>query len=162
MDAIRTEKLTKRYKSLTAVDALDLSVKEGELFALLGVNGAGKSTTVKMLSCLVQPTAGDAFLCGHSDDSLQLRFINRRQIDVIEQEIPPHIHCPKSEIGIIAPYREVQQLRGTLADPKIEVDTIHKFRGREKDVIILSCVDDIVTPFSDDPHLLNVAVSRDT
>ena len=87
MDAIRTEKLTKRYKSLTAVDALDLTVKEGELFALLGVNGAGKSTTVKMLSCLVQPTAGDAFLCGHSDDSLQLRFINRRQIDVIEQEI---------------------------------------------------------------------------
>lgn len=95
MDAIRTEKLTKRYKSLTAVDALDLTVKEGELFALLGVNGAGKSTTVKMLSCLVQPTAGDAFLCGHSDDSLQLRFINRRQIDVIEQEILPPYPLPQ-------------------------------------------------------------------
>ena len=87
--------------------------------------------------------------------------INQRQIDVIEQEILPHIHCPKSEIGIIAPYRDqVQQLRAALADPEIEVDTIHKFQGREKDVIILSCVDDIVTPFSDDPHLLNVAVSR--
>lgn len=101
MDAIRTEKLTKRYKSLTAVDALDLTVKEGELFALLGVNGAGKSTTVKMLSCLVQPTAGDAFLCGHSDDSLQLRFINRRQIDVIEQEIPPISIAPNPKSGLL-------------------------------------------------------------
>ncbi len=66
MEAIRTEKLTKRYKDVTAVDALDLTVEKGELFALLGVNGAGKSTTVKMLSCLVKPTAGEAFLHGKS------------------------------------------------------------------------------------------------
>ena len=66
MQAIKTEKLTKKYKDLVAVDNLDLTVNQGELFALLGVNGAGKTTTIKMLTCLTQPTEGDAFLNGHS------------------------------------------------------------------------------------------------
>ena len=64
--AIRTENLTKRYGALTAVDGLNLTVRRGELFALLGVNGAGKTTAIRMLSCLTRPTAGDAFLGGHS------------------------------------------------------------------------------------------------
>ena len=66
MDAIKIVGLTKKYKSLTAVDDLHLSVKQGELFSLLGVNGAGKTTTIKMLSCLTAPTSGDAFLNGKS------------------------------------------------------------------------------------------------
>ncbi|MBP5153450.1 MAG: ABC transporter ATP-binding protein [Lachnospiraceae bacterium] len=66
MDAIRTLSLTKHYKEVTAVDALDLTVREGELFSLLGVNGAGKSTTIRMLSCLSRPDSGDALLLGHS------------------------------------------------------------------------------------------------
>ena len=66
MDAIRIEGLTKRYKNVTAVDGLCLTVKQGELLSLLGVNGAGKTTTVKMLSCLTAPTEGDAFLHGKS------------------------------------------------------------------------------------------------
>ena len=64
MSAIQTFGLTKRYKNLTAVDALDLEVQQGELFALLGVNGAGKSTAIKMLSCLTSPTAGEAMVGG--------------------------------------------------------------------------------------------------
>ena len=66
MDAIRTEGLTKRYRDVLAVDGLTLSVKVGELFSLLGVNGAGKTTAIKMLSCLTEPTEGDAFLLGNS------------------------------------------------------------------------------------------------
>jgi len=66
MNAIETHKLTKRYKDLTAVDGLELTVRQGELFALLGVNGAGKTTTIKMLSCLTRPSAGDALLLGRS------------------------------------------------------------------------------------------------
>ena len=62
MDAIRIEGLTKKYKDVVAVDNLSLSVRKGELFSLLGVNGAGKTTVIKMLSCLTQPTSGDAFL----------------------------------------------------------------------------------------------------
>lgn len=66
MYAIQTTALTKRYRDVTAVDNLNLQVKQGELLSLLGVNGAGKTTTVSMLSCLSAPTSGDAFLHGHS------------------------------------------------------------------------------------------------
>ena len=66
MLAIKTEKLRKEYRDVTAVRSLDLSIEQGELFALLGVNGAGKSTTIKMLSCLCTPTGGEAFLNGKS------------------------------------------------------------------------------------------------
>ena len=66
MDGVVTEGLTKRYGSLTAVEALDLAVPAGERFALLGVNGAGKTTTVRMLCCLTRPTAGRALVGGRS------------------------------------------------------------------------------------------------
>ena len=66
MMAIKTQGLTKRYRELTAVDSLQLEIKQGELFALLGVNGAGKTTAIKMLSCLTAPTAGDALVGGYS------------------------------------------------------------------------------------------------
>ena len=66
MYAIQTKGLTKRYKDITAVDGLDLEIRQGELFALLGVNGAGKTTAIKMLSCLTQPTQGDAIVGGYS------------------------------------------------------------------------------------------------
>ena len=69
MIAIKTERLTKRYKDILAVDSLSLCINEGELFSLLGVNGAGKTTTVKMLSCLTKPTEGDAYLLGKSISS---------------------------------------------------------------------------------------------
>ncbi|MBO4979834.1 MAG: ABC transporter ATP-binding protein [Clostridia bacterium] len=66
MVAVKLENLTKKYKDVVAVDRLSLDIEEGELFALLGVNGAGKTTAIKMLSCLTAPTEGDAFLLGKS------------------------------------------------------------------------------------------------
>ena len=66
MYAIKTERLTKKYKDLIAVDSLNLSIAQGELFALLGVNGAGKTTTIKMLTCLTKPNSGNAFVNGNS------------------------------------------------------------------------------------------------
>ena len=66
MTAIKTENLTKKYKDKTVVNKLNLEINKGELFALLGVNGAGKSTTIKMLTTLVTPTRGDAVLFGKS------------------------------------------------------------------------------------------------
>lgn len=65
-DAIIISGLTKKYGEKTVVDQLSLSVRQGELFSLLGVNGAGKTTTIKMLSCLTAPTSGDAEMLGHS------------------------------------------------------------------------------------------------
>ena len=66
MNAIEILGITKEYGGRRVVDKLELTVRAGELFALLGINGAGKSTTIKMLSCLTVPTAGDANLMGHS------------------------------------------------------------------------------------------------
>ena len=66
MQEIKTVELVKRYKNLTAVNKLNLEIHQGELFSLLGVNGAGKSTTIKMLTCITKPTDGDAFIGGYS------------------------------------------------------------------------------------------------
>ena len=66
MQAIKTMELVKQYKSLTAVDKLNLDIQQGELFSLLGVNGAGKTTAIKMLSCLTKPTGGDGLVGGYS------------------------------------------------------------------------------------------------
>ena len=63
--AIETKGLSKRFGDVTAVDALDLSIRRGELFALLGVNGAGKTTTIRMLTTLARPTGGTAHVCGY-------------------------------------------------------------------------------------------------
>ncbi|MBQ9814737.1 MAG: AAA family ATPase [Lachnospiraceae bacterium] len=84
---------------------------------------------------------------------------NQRQIDVIKNEVLPFIDAPKEQIGIIAPYNEqVNEIRKQI--PDIDAATVHKFQGREKDVIILSTVDNQIRDFTDDPYLLNVAVSR--
>lgn len=66
MSAIKTTNLTKKYGDKTVVNNLCLEVKEGEMYALLGVNGAGKSTTIKMLSCLTAPTSGEAQILSKS------------------------------------------------------------------------------------------------
>src|SRR2546430_7498184 len=56
--AIRTQKLSRRFGNLTAVDGIDLQVAAGQFFGFLGPNGAGKSTTIKMLTGLLASTAG--------------------------------------------------------------------------------------------------------
>ena len=84
---------------------------------------------------------------------------NQRQIDIIRDEILPSLDVPEENIGIIAPYNDqVNEIRKQIRN--IDVATVHKFQGREKDVIILSTVDNQIRDFTDDPYLLNVAVSR--
>ncbi len=77
MLAIKTENLTKQYKDKTVVNNLNLTVNKGEMYSLLGVNGAGKSTTIKMLSCLICPTSGDALVMGRSivSDSVKVKEV---------------------------------------------------------------------------------------
>jgi ABC-2 type transport system ATP-binding protein len=65
MEIIRVEKLSKNYKALKALDEVSLSIKEGELFGLLGVNGAGKTTLIRILSGLAKKSGGDAVVDGH-------------------------------------------------------------------------------------------------
>jgi ABC-2 type transport system ATP-binding protein len=73
--AVRCERLTKRYGTTTALDALDLEVPRGALFGFLGPNGAGKTTTIRILAGLARPTSGKAIVAGFdaAQDSIELR-----------------------------------------------------------------------------------------
>ena len=89
--------------------------------------------------------------------------VNQRQVDTITQEVLPVLEERFTDIGIIAPYND--QIRALKAALRMSgrdyvAATVHKFQGREDDAIVLSTVDNQIREFTDDPHLLNVAVSR--
>jgi ABC-2 type transport system ATP-binding protein len=65
MTTIRCERLTKSFGALTAVNGLTLSVEEGEIFCLVGPDGAGKTTPMRLLTSIMEPTSGDAWVAGH-------------------------------------------------------------------------------------------------
>lgn len=77
MLAIKTIGLFKKYKNVNAVNDLNLEIEQGELFSLLGVNGAGKTTVIKLLTCLTKQTSGEAFVGGFDirNQSLQIKKI---------------------------------------------------------------------------------------
>jgi ABC-2 type transport system ATP-binding protein len=66
MNSIEVQNLTKKFGNFTAVDNVSFSVKQGEIFGFLGANGAGKSTTIRMLTGILEPTSGDALVGGYS------------------------------------------------------------------------------------------------
>ncbi|WP_419878155.1 AAA domain-containing protein [Brevibacillus centrosporus] len=89
--------------------------------------------------------------------------VNQREIDVIFDELIPKekLDIAADSIGIITPYnKQIEALQSRIQGTAIEVATVHKYQGREKDRIILSTVDNQITEFTDSPNLLNVAVSR--
>ena len=63
---IRTQDLTKTYGELHAIENLTLELDEGDLFGFIGPNGSGKTTTMRILATLLQPSWGEAYVCGHS------------------------------------------------------------------------------------------------
>src|SRR5436853_2591922 len=83
--AIRTQRLTRRFGNLTAVDGVDLQVAAGSFFGFLGPNGAGKSTTIKMLTGLLAPTSGILQVLGF-DVSKQPMEVKRR-IGVVPEDL---------------------------------------------------------------------------
>jgi len=66
MNTIELKNLTKTFGSFTAVNQMNLDIKEGEVFGFIGPNGAGKSTTIRMLLGLLQPTAGEVYIFGQN------------------------------------------------------------------------------------------------
>ena len=86
------------------------------------------------------------------------RHFNQREIDVITQEVMPE-YADMGTVGIITPYRSQAEEINKVIGSDI-ASTVHKYQGRECDTIIMSMVDNALTEFSDDPNLLNVAISR--
>jgi superfamily I DNA and/or RNA helicase len=91
-------------------------------------------------------------------------WFNLRQAEVIRDEIldkNKERYGDCSTVGIVSPYREhASVLKGEIPMEKLEVDTIHKYQGREKDTIIFSTASNELSEFLDNPNLINVAVSR--
>lgn len=88
---------------------------------------------------------------------------NQRQIDIIYKEIMPELKQKLSadEIGIVSPYNEQKnRLQDTINNANIQVDTVHKYQGREKEAIIITTVNNQISDFIDDPKMLNVAITR--
>jgi ABC-type multidrug transport system, ATPase component len=85
MDAIYVNNLRKTYDNIKyAIDGISFNVKPGEIYGLLGKNGAGKSTTIKVLSTLVKKTSGDVKIFDLDvDKSIEIR----RRIGVVQQDL---------------------------------------------------------------------------
>lgn len=81
MAIIKTQNLTKKFKSLVAVDNVSLEIGEGECFGLLGPNGAGKTTLIRMITAVSPPTAGD--------------------IQVLDKDLKTHAREVKAVLGVI-------------------------------------------------------------
>jgi ABC-2 type transport system ATP-binding protein len=89
--AIVIKNLTKKFKEHVAVDNLSLTIEKGEFFALLGQNAAGKTTTIKMLSCLLTPTNGDALMLGHSIITETAAVKQKMNISPQETAVAPNL-----------------------------------------------------------------------
>ena len=86
MNAIETHDLTKVYNNnFTAVNSLNLEIPDKTIFGMLGPNGAGKTTTIKMLTCLIQPTSGEAIVGGY--DVLKNPNEVRKLLGMVPQQV---------------------------------------------------------------------------
>ena len=99
---IQLDRLTKRYGEDTVVSDLTLTVTTGELLVVLGGSGSGKTTTLKMINRLVEPTAGSVKLDG-TDTSTMIPFELRRRIGYVFQEIGLFPHMTVAENVAITP-----------------------------------------------------------
>jgi hypothetical protein len=87
---------------------------------------------------------------------------NQRQIDEVIQNVLPELgSINQADTGIVSPFRaQTARMQASLGSREIEIDTVHKYQGREKRVIIITTVSNEANEFVDNPNLLNVAVSR--
>ncbi len=123
MLAIETTKLTKRYGRTVAVDALDLAVREGEVYGYLGPNGAGKTTTIRVLLGLHRPTSGDARLFGV--DAWRNAVAAHRRVAYVAAEPALWPDLTSAET-----LQYLERLRGS-RDRAYRDELIHRFRVEE-------------------------------
>jgi len=107
--AIRAEGVSKRYWSVTAVDRLDLAVRRGEVFCLLGPNGSGKTTFLRMLTGYLSPSAGRLLVAGH--DVVRDGLAAKRKIGYVPESVPLYAHMRVGEF-----LRFIARLRKMPAD----------------------------------------------
>lgn len=106
---IEIKKLSKSFGELKAVNNLSLSIKEGELFGLLGPNGSGKTTTIKMLTGQIAPTSGNASILGVNLVKNPIRV--RELVGIIpERETPPSFLTSVEYLHFVAKIRKLDRI----------------------------------------------------
>jgi ABC-2 type transport system ATP-binding protein len=118
---IATDKLTKQFGTVKAVEDLSLEILEGEVFGFLGPNGAGKTTTVRLLTCLIAPTSGSALVNGFSvgkDDTAI-----RRSVGVLTET--PGMYDNLSAERNLSIYASLYEVK----DPKGQVEKYLRLLG---------------------------------
>lgn len=108
---IETKNLTKDFGKLRAVNNFNISLKEGELFGLLGPNGSGKTTTVKLLTGQIKPTKGNATILGVN--VLRNPVGVRELVGIIpEQETPPSFLTSEEYLTFVSRVRKLDDIEG--------------------------------------------------
>jgi len=108
-NAIEMKNLTKNFGDLRAVDSLSFSIKEGELFGLLGPNGSGKTTTVRLLTGQIRPTKGNASVLGVN--ILRNPIKVRELVGIMpEQENPPSFLTAEEYLHFVAKIRDLDNI----------------------------------------------------
>ncbi len=117
-DIIQTEDLTKHYRDVQAAEAVDLQIKQGEIYGFLGLNGAGKTTTIRMLLGMIRPTRGKAWLFGKKVDPGNMDLWNK---------VGHLVEIPYSypELTVLENLEIFRRLR-FLKDPNLLAETIDK------------------------------------
>jgi ABC-2 type transport system ATP-binding protein len=108
-NVVEIRNLTKNFGELKAVNSLSLSIKEGELFGLLGPNGSGKTTTVKLLTGQLKPTKGTASVLGINVLKNPIKV--REVVGIIpEQETPPSFLTAEEYLYFVAKVRNLDNI----------------------------------------------------
>lgn len=111
---IETRSLSKTFGDVTAVNRVSLSVEKGALFGLLGPNGSGKTTMIKMLTGQIRPTAGSATVLDYDVEKEPIQV--RSQVGIIpEQETPPSFLTAEEYLDFVGDIRKIPDIR-ELAD----------------------------------------------
>ena len=129
MGAITTAGLTKKFGKLTAVDDLDLDIKEGEIFGLLGPNGAGKTTTISMLATLLAPTSGTATVA--NQDILKNPSKVREHIGIVFQ-VPHFVNSFSVEDNLLLTQKLAGNKKNNARVVQVleAVQMLHKLKSR--------------------------------
>lgn len=167
---IQITNLTKKYKEKIAVNNINLTIKEGELFALLGTNGAGKTTTIKMLSTLILPTEGEIKIAGYdiAKESVKIKEI----VNVSPQEtaIAPNLTVKENLDFMAGVYKiknkneKIDELVKTFKLQEVLKQKAKTLSGgwQRKLSIAISLINDPKVLFLDEPTLgLDVLARRE-
>jgi ABC-2 type transport system ATP-binding protein len=121
MDAISVEKLTKLYKQTRAVDGISFNLAAGSVTALLGGNGAGKSTTIAMIMGLVTPTAGRVSVLGARMPRQRYDVLHRMNFESPYVDLPTRLTV-RQNLAVFARLYGVGDVRGRIAALAADLD----------------------------------------